>query len=274
MGGDGEGDGYFWANNNETMSAITMISFSGGRSSAMMTKILCENLPEDERIICFANTGKEAEQTLKFVHDFETNFGLKIHWLEYCPENHFKEVDYSSAARNGEPYAALIEKRKFCPNPVARFCTTELKIRPIKKFMQWLGFSEWDNAVGIRFDEPERYARLAKSCARECWESIAPLYHLRVRKQQVLQYWKDQAFDLELPEYLGNCDMCFLKSRHKLKRIISEEPDRVEWWKDQEEKTGTTFRSGVSYAGIEILVRTMPQLFDYDNEIPCLCTID
>lgn len=76
----------------------------------MMTKILCDNLPEDERIVCFANTGKEHEKTLDFVHDVEVNFGIKVHWIEWDEENKFRVVDYESASRKGEPYAALIKK--------------------------------------------------------------------------------------------------------------------------------------------------------------------
>lgn len=253
---------------------VTNISFSGGRSSAMMTKIMCDSLPEKDRIICFANTGKEHEATLKFVHDFETAFNLKIYWIEYCPENGFKIVDFQTASRNGEPYAHLINKRSFVPNVVTRYCTTELKIRPIKKFMKSLGFKNWENAVGIRYDEPHRYARLAKGCANEPYETTAPLFQMRITKPDVFHFWKTQTFDLSIPEHLGNCDMCFLKSRAKIKKIIRDEPNRMEWWSDQEVATGTTFRRSISCKQLENIVRMSPELFDSDIEIDCLCTVD
>ena len=53
----------------------TVISFSGGRTSGyMLWRILQSNkgLPDDA-IVCFANTGKEDEATLKFVMDCEQN---------------------------------------------------------------------------------------------------------------------------------------------------------------------------------------------------------
>ncbi len=49
-----------------------LISFSGGRTSAyMLWQILAAHggqLPDDVHI-CFANTGKEREETLRFVHE-------------------------------------------------------------------------------------------------------------------------------------------------------------------------------------------------------------
>jgi len=253
---------------------ITMISFSGGRTSGMMAKILCDNLPEDERIICFANTGKEHEKTLEFVRDWEKYFKEKIYWLEYCPENRFREVTFETASRKGEPFAALIEKRNFCPNPVSRFCTTELKIRPIKHFMLSLGFEHWENAVGIRYDEPRRYAKIVKASIKDRWDNVAPLFDMRVTKPDVLKWWKAQPFDLNLDEHLGNCDMCFLKSRSKLKHIIKTEPYRADWWIAQEVHTKGTFRNGLSIAQLVHLVETAPGLFDDEIEIDCFCNVN
>jgi len=240
----------------------------------MMTHILCQNLPADEIIICFANTGKEDLKTLEYVHNYEVHFNVKINWIEYCPENGFRIVDFESASREGEPYEKLIAKRRFVPNVVTRYCTTELKVRPIKKFMKSLGFKNWINAVGIRYDEPHRYAKLPKGCAKEPYETEAPLFKMRITKPDVLRFWKNQPFDLEIPEYLGNCDMCFLKARSKLKRIIKEDPQRMEWWSEQEKLTGATFNKSISYQQIKHLVETAPELFESEIEVDCLCTID
>jgi len=38
-------------------------------------------LPADIRV-CFANTGKEREETLRFVHECETRWGVRVHWIE------------------------------------------------------------------------------------------------------------------------------------------------------------------------------------------------
>jgi 3'-phosphoadenosine 5'-phosphosulfate sulfotransferase (PAPS reductase)/FAD synthetase len=107
----------------------TVISFSGGRTSAyMLWRILQSNngLP-DEAIVCFANTGKEEEATLQFVHDCSDKWNVPITWLEYVwyeePSKRFKVVDFETASRNGEPFEAVINAKNFLPNTMMRFCT-------------------------------------------------------------------------------------------------------------------------------------------------------
>ena len=110
----------------------TCISFSGGRTSAyMLWRVLQANggLPADS-VVCFANTGKEVEATLRFVRDCAEHWQVPIRWLEYLPaEPGFTLVDFDRASRQGEPVEALIRKRQYLPNPVARGCTTTSSTR-------------------------------------------------------------------------------------------------------------------------------------------------
>jgi hypothetical protein len=46
-------------------------------------------------------------------------------------------------------------------------------------------------------------------------------------------------FDLELKDYEGNCDLCFLKSIRKKKTILYENPSVHRWWLDMESKYQT-----------------------------------
>lgn len=82
----------------------TLISFSGGRTSAyMLWRVLQSNggVPEDG-VVCFANTGKEDPATYQFIKDCEDNWNVKINWVEYIPEKPgFKLVDFETAARGG-----------------------------------------------------------------------------------------------------------------------------------------------------------------------------
>ena len=85
----------------------------------MLKKILDAykgKLPKDI-VVCFANTGKELEETLEFIHECEKRWKVKIHWLELdiattSPIWRSKEVSFKTASRNGEPFEKLISKRK------------------------------------------------------------------------------------------------------------------------------------------------------------------
>ena len=123
------------------------------------------SLPSDA-IVCFANTGKEDEATLKFVHDCETHWNVPIVWLEYKDaeesKDRWKQVTFETASRNGEPFEALILRKNYLPNPVTRFCTVEMKIRTIHKYLKSLGWKHNENMdwVGIRADERRRAAKV------------------------------------------------------------------------------------------------------------------
>jgi hypothetical protein len=47
-------------------------------------------------------------------------------------------------------------------------------------------------------------------------------------KEDVLEWWREQAFDLQLPEYLGNCVFCVKKDIKKIALAIKEEPEMAE----------------------------------------------
>ncbi len=79
-------------------------------------------------------------------------------------------------------------------------------------------------------------------------------------------------FDLELEHYEGNCDLCFLKRRNKIRRLLLEQPELAEWWIRQEEKVGGSFRKGMPVQRFMDLIRATPALFDYDDtDIECFC---
>lgn len=273
-----------------------IISFSGGRTSAYMTRQIMlahgGELPNDVHV-CFANTGKEMPQTLDFVRDCSEAWNLPITWLEYNdldePQHRWKRVDYETAARNGEPFEAVIRRRKYLPNAVTRFCTIEMKIRPMKLFAQQvLGFEHWDNVIGFRADEPRRLAKLSLP-HKEPFERIAPLAKAGVSKYHVGAWWQQQPFDLQLRNdngetLLGNCDMCFLKGLPQLLSIAQQNPTFPVWWIKQEsavQSSGLPTGDGArfskdrpSYASILQFSQEQGDWIDYpDDAIECMgCT--
>jgi len=257
------------------MQDMVMVSFSGGRSSAYMTDMLLKRLPVEDTVVCFANTGKEEPETLEFVHACDRHWGGIVHWLEYDPVTKFREVTYETASRRGEPFTGLIDKRKYLPNVVQRFCTQDLKIRPIKWFMMGLGHRYWTNVVGIRYDEPGRWSKVRGIAEKEGWDTWLPLVDWKVTKPMVLEYWKGMPFDLQMEHYQGNCDLCFLKGRNKIKRLLTEHPEKADWWIEQEQKVGGSFRKDLPLAKFLDAIRKAPTLFDYeDPDVECFCNVD
>ena len=198
----------------------TCISFSGGRTSAyMLWRVLQSNggLPDDA-IVCFANTGKEEEATLRFVRDCGERWNVPITWVEYRnDEQGYAVVDFDTASRNGEPFEAIIRKRNYLPNPVTRFCTVELKILVMEKLMLGHLVGDWQNMVGIRADEQRRVAKIRANPfgSRKYIERTLPLADAGVTIADIAAFWDAQPFRLELPTpngktLAGNCDLCFL----------------------------------------------------------------
>lgn len=222
----------------------TFVSFSGGRTSAyMLWRVLEANggLPDGAHV-CFANTGKEDEATLQFVDRCSKEWSVPIIWLEYQIEDPgWRIVTFESASRNGEPFEALIKKKNYLPNPVTRFCTVDLKIKPLAKYARHLGWDEWDNLIGIRADEPRRVAKIRAnpSDGVKGVTRLLPLATDGISKQDISKFWSSQTFDLQLPNingvtFHGNCDLCFLKGAHQIMSLIAEKPERAIWWAKQE----------------------------------------
>lgn len=222
---------------------LVQIAFSGGRTSAyMLRRILDANggLP-DRAVVTFQNTGREMPETLDFVQECGERWGVHIVWLEYRADPPFYDiVSHNSASRDGEPFAALIDKRRYLPNQQARFCTIELKIRTAKRYLRSLGWEHWTNAIGFRADEPHR---LNKPPPRDRWTVWAPLAEAGISRADVSAFWAEQPFDLRLPNvngncWLGNCDGCFLKSETSIATLARDFPDRAAWWEAMEARVG------------------------------------
>jgi 3'-phosphoadenosine 5'-phosphosulfate sulfotransferase (PAPS reductase)/FAD synthetase len=185
---------------------------------------------------------------LDFINDCAVNWNVNVRWLELDihderPIFRTKEVTYETASRNGEPFAALIRRKKMLPNPMARMCTGHLKIDVMNRFMRSHGYKEWANVIGLRYDEPSRVARQRKNNEtkknRAKWSTLVPLYDYKVMVEDVARFWKNNDFDLKLPNHqgktlAGNCDLCFLKGTKTLIKIVREKPELADWWIEQE----------------------------------------
>lgn len=265
----------------------------------MLYRVLEANngLP-DECHVLFANTGKEMPQTLDFIDRCSKEWAVPITWLEYegrtlkdgvkleeARAGHpsydytFNVVDYATASRNGEPFLRVMRDMGGIPNPMARWCSGQLKARTMRRYLEDVGAElPIQSFIGLRGDEPRRAAKLHNKIS-DGQEIYCPMFVAGETKSDVSAFWENHAFDLELPNNngvtdWGNCDLCFLKGKSKRLSIIRERPDLADWWIEVEREHGDQFdRVGNSYADMKVIASDQPNLFDFgdDETIPCLC---
>ena len=207
-------------------------------------------------------------------------WGVQIAWVEYLWDapRRTRVVDFATASRKGEPYAALIDRKGFVPSVTIRTCSGTLKRDRIESYARHrLGLKRWHSVIGLRADEQRRVLRMrAMNCgSRTGAHAVLPLADAGVRQADVLDWWKRQPFDLGIPSYAGNCTCCFLKGRAKLIRIIREDPSLADWWIEQEAKVANRtgpdgracesmkrFRLGETYAELKAAALAHRDLFD------------
>lgn len=260
-----------------------IVSFSGGRTSGYMLRRILDahgGVVPPGCAVAFANTGREHESTLRFVDRISREWNVGITWIErrFKGDPGFTIVDYASASRRGEPFEQLIQGKKFLPNPVMRFCTEELKVKAIALWAKSAGILDATMAIGLRADEPRRVHKVDGD-HRNGFDCSCPIARAGHTLADVDLFWKQQHFDLELPNNdraFGNCDLCFLKGNSMLDRVIRLEPDRADWWIRMESMINATFRKDrLSYAQRLVQVRIQGELFsedDDDSTIACTCT--
>ena len=221
------------------------IAFSGGRTSAyMLHQIMWANggIPDRCRVV-FANTGREMPETLDFVQEVSNRWSVPITWVQYTPTAPwFEVVNHNSAARDGEPFEAMIRHKRYTPNGRKRICTEQLKVRTAKRMLVTHGWRKWSKALGIRADE---FGRLDQpdQPREKIW---LPLVDAGVRHSDVLEFWNAQPFDLPAG-CVSNCRLCFQFHPAKLARQMRADPH--DDWPERMEAIGHgTFRGNEPWA--------------------------
>jgi 3'-phosphoadenosine 5'-phosphosulfate sulfotransferase (PAPS reductase)/FAD synthetase len=220
------------------------ISFSGGRSSAVMLHLTyAKEIERRPVVVTFANTGAEHPATLDFVRDVETHWNIPIAWIEAeinpvrGEGTRAHVVRYENASRAGEPFEAAVAKHGVF-NRMSPACTRELKTRPILSYLRdvigWKSRS-YSQALGIRADEIDR-VNIDKL---DSGEIVYPLVEAGFTKEMVGAYMKRQPFDLGIPgDHYGNCVTCWKKSERKLFTIAQNDPSHFDLFARLERQYG------------------------------------
>lgn len=240
------------------MKTVNLL-FSGGKTSGYLVentlKLKSDGyFPDTEFVITFANTSREHSNTLNFVRDcdhrWQRLYSNGVVWLEAVthsgrtPCSH-KVISFESARRNGEVFEEVVAKYGL-PNANFLHCTRELKENPIMSYMESLGErighiankklveATYETWVGIRSDEPKRLGGNKNGKQRKVyplaevvsWGSCNRWFNMICDKLDVLDFWEDMPFNLELlGEHQGNCVDCHKKSGKKLNLVFSETPE-------------------------------------------------
>lgn len=188
----------------------------------------------------------ENYKTLNVIIDLEQKIGRDITWLR------------------AESFDQLITERKALPNQNTRWCTTEMKLKPIFWFC-YLYVGMHDMRIGFRHDEMERAERFTtsykfkKSCNnygqnRNRWEEMEwrsgqfPLIEDKINHLTVNRFWENSGFEFPLD---SNCQMCFWKNEQQLRKNFEDAPNVMQWAKQMESNTKNRFRHKMNMSKIE-----------------------
>ena len=214
----------------------------------------------------------EQDEIIYTMLDLEQYIGRKIHWIS--PKS-FDEVltKTRGTKADGTEYRHL-------PNVMMRYCTTELKVKPIT---QWL----YENTelpvtmrMGFRANEQDRAQRMlerqldgveyakvktGRSNNRFKWTNVKyrvvefPLIEANTYKDTIESYWKDKPVRFA---YMNNCVGCFHRNPMLLKYMSDKEPNKFDWFVEQEQH-GAQWKKETTYAKIKDH-QTQHTLFDND----------
>lgn len=118
-------------------------SISGGKDSAAMSLYLTELGIEHERV--FMDTGWEHAATYDYLRGPLTD-----------------KLGPITEIRGDLDFVQLVEKKGLFPSRVMRFCTEELKVKPVQRWLAARVDSELVNAVGIRRAESRARSVMAE----------------------------------------------------------------------------------------------------------------
>lgn len=207
-----------------------VVSFSGGRTSAYLCKLMIDKFGVENVDFIFMDTGAEHPKTYEFIKKVNNEFGLNLIYLRGDFNQplgrgvDYKVVNVDDIKPDLKPFSEMMTKYGV-PYIGGMFCTDRMKLTPFKKYCNdTYGKGNYETWLGIRADEPRRLGE------KKGIRYLAEISDFE--KQDVLDFWKDMDFDLDIPEQLGNCVFCPKKSNLKLAAAQRDEPEFYVNWLD------------------------------------------
>ena len=199
----------------------------------------------------------EQDEIIYTMLDLEQYIGKEIIWLS---PNTFEGVIQKHST----------EKKTYLPNVMQRFCTVDMKVNPIKNWLYENTELPVRMRMGFRANETSRANRMVgrqredgiewdkfvvgKRGTRNKWGELPyrvvefPLIADGIYKDQIENYWADK--DVRFA-YMNNCVGCFHRNELMLKHMSVKAKKQFDWFVEQEQKNGCTFKNGVTYEKIK-----------------------
>jgi 3'-phosphoadenosine 5'-phosphosulfate sulfotransferase (PAPS reductase)/FAD synthetase len=183
-----------------------LLGLSGGKDSTALALYLRDKVPEIEYFFC--DTHKELPETYAYLKKLEIMLNKKIKILE--------------AERGFDHWLAI--KRGYLPSPRQRWCTEELKIIPIEKFV---GSEEAISYIALRADEE----RVGYISTKHNIKPVFPFMQEGLTKRDIFRIIEDSG--IGMPEYYkwrsrSGCFFCFFQRKIEWVRLSEIHPNLFE----------------------------------------------
>jgi len=248
-----------------------VISFSGGRTSAYLVYLM-----EQKRInegldveYIFMDTGAEHEKTYEFIKRLIKDWGINLTCIRAVTNpklgvgNTYKIISLNELKPDLQPWIEMTKKYGTPYVGGGEFCTDRMKTTPYKKYCDdTFGKDNYITWIGMRADEPKRLKK------KKNIKYLAEISDFE--KDDILKWWGEQNFDLEIEEHLGNCVFCIKKSINKIALATKDERfDAIKFYtmlnrNDVRVLKTRTAPSAMMYRG----KNTLMQIISFYQDIP------
>jgi len=222
-----------------------ILGLSGGKDSTALAILLHQDIPQMEYFFC--DTHRELPETYDYLERIKARLGIKI--------------EYLSAKRDFDHWLAL--HAGYLPSPKRRWCTEQMKIHPLEKF---IGDDEAISYVGIRADE-DRDGYISTK------PKIKPVYPFKERglvKADILKLLEESG--IGLPSYYewrsrSGCYFCFFQRKYEWVMLQEKHPDlfdkAVQY--EQHHKDGRTYTWTQGETLLELVARKDDIIADHQK---------
>lgn len=204
-----------------------LVSVSGGRSSAVMARIVQTSLKYSgfTKHFVFCNTSRESQGTYDFLRKMELDWRVPLIYLEGIYPREIgqgvkaRTVDFKKLKRDGSLFEEMIEfqfktKGPSLPSTSQPFCSGLLKQKVARSFMRDLvGTRRYVTALGYRLEDmPHRVSYAALAATNEYICPLIQDFAIPLSQYDIQDILDLNTFDLSHSSKFGNCKICWKAS--------------------------------------------------------------